>query len=287
MSGHTLSLGAIALDMPDLSLEEIFRTTAEWGLKHVDLYYKVNYVDFDVDEVRRLSRVYDVQVHSISTRGIPLSQRLDVTEQLEVISQALEHAGQLGAGFSESMAGPTKLSTAEAVDRYVELISPIVRRAETLGVTLLVENVFNRDEARDPTASVEGTRMLLERVGSDNFALCWDIANFAVNGESTHPHPYEALKPWIKYVHLKDTLPQASCTLPYQETKRIMVDPERGGFVSVPLGQGIVDVDGVVDRLIRDEFAYPVTVELFCSPDKRAPYWDQTGQWLKSKGLLA
>lgn len=286
MSARRFSLGAIALDMQDLSLEDIFRTTAAWGLEHVDLYYKVNYSDFDVAQIKRLQSAYGVRVHSVSTRGMPLSHKLDANEQLEIVSQALEQAAKLGAKYSESMAGPAKLGTDAAIDRYVELVAPIVRRAEDLGVTLLVENVFNRDDGMDPTASVDGTRKLLERVGSENYALCWDIANFAVNGESTCPRPYETLKPWIKYVHLKDTVPQASCDLTYQERKRVMVDPERGAFVSVPLGMGMVDVKGIVDRLIADGFEYPVTVELFCGDQNREDYWRNTETWLRSTGLL-
>ena len=280
------SVGLVGLDFPGIPLEAAFEAAAEWGAEHLDLYSRENYTRDEVDEIPALSRRYGVSVRTVGSRAMPCGIGNNVDGELDLMREALEDAARVGAEFSETMVGAGDQSEEAAIERYAQLVGPLVDRARELGVVIVIENVFHRAGGTDPTSSVTGLQALVEKINDPHAGICWDTANFVVDGGDSYPVPYETLKPWIRTVHLKDARVRDVDADPRIEDTRVMGEPRRKTFAAVPLGSGVVRVDEIVTRLIADGFGGPVSVELFCEPQRRDWYWCESRPWLEARNLL-
>lgn len=146
----------------------------------------------------------------------------------------------------------------EAVERYVRLIRPSVAIAESLGVTILIENHFSHAPG-EVTNTAQGCVDLVTAVGSDNFAVNFDLCNFAIGGQQ-FPASYETLKPHIRNVHIKDAR-NFDPVSDADYTGRIVTDLVHGEFMFVPVGEGITPNAELLDLLVRDGLDVPVTIE--------------------------
>lgn len=290
MSDHSFSFGVVGLDFPEHSLDSLFRFAAENGLSFIDLYNRVNFVDFDVESIRSFVDKYGVAVNSISSRAMPNAATLSTSNEVELALESLEQAARLGVGLSESMVGASNIdvSTDEAIEEYLHKASPILDRADRLGVTVVVENVFNRDGGHDVTATIDGTVRLMEAAGG-RLGLCWDTGNYIVDGSdpASVTETMDRVLPWTKMIQIKDvTQVQEPDTGTGLETTRLMRDTHNGVWRSVPLGQGEARIDDVLAELSRREWAGPVSLEMFTSPARFEAYWAASRDWLSAKMTL-
>ncbi|GAB5601678.1 sugar phosphate isomerase/epimerase [Thermus sp. FJN-A] len=110
----------------------------------------------------------------------------------------LDRAAELGADgavlHSGIPHGRTPEEAQERAERLVEALAPVVRRAQTLGVPLLLENTH------EPTP--EALRPVLEAHGPA-LGFCFDAAHARVFSQTPDPEPWLALGP--KHLHLNDT----------------------------------------------------------------------------------
>ena len=178
MSDRIFPLGLVGLDFPDLSLESLFRFAADEGLDHVDLYNRVNLTSFDIPWVLDLVQKYNVRVNSLSSRAMPNTHQVAFEDEVRLALESLEMAARLEVTLSESMVGASALdlTDAEAIDQYLTRVEGVLDRASELGVTILIENVHDRDAGRDVTASLSSTLELLDRADG-RLRMCWDSGN--------------------------------------------------------------------------------------------------------------
>src|SRR5207248_3095935 len=73
---------------------------------------------------------------------------------------------------------------------------------------------------------------------------------------------YELLKPYIRYVHLKDFVKYDERIYPWRAERPMRIE-YRGTFVGVPVGTGSLNCEGILERLVEDGYDGVVTVELF------------------------
>jgi sugar phosphate isomerase/epimerase len=94
-------------------------------------------------------------------------------------------------------------------------------------------------------------------VGSDRLKVVWDPANAFVSGEdSAFPDGYEAVKPYMAHVHIKDAR---------------LLDPESGLTAWERIGDGVVDYRGQLKALIDDGYTDIISVETHYSPPGKTP----------------
>src|SRR5258708_25209955 len=74
-------------------------------------------------------------------------------------------------------------------------------RARAAGITLLHEN--EKDIYGDTIARCVD---LLQSIDDPHFQIAFDPANFIQCQQTPYPDAYEALRPWLRYVHVKDAL---------------------------------------------------------------------------------
>lgn len=151
--------------------------------------------------------------------------------------------------------------TAPLLDRLVPLLERAADRAASRRVTLALENHGDL-RARE---IVE----LLHRVNHPALGVCLDNVNLVRVGDDMIDAT-RLLAPHVRMVQLKDCL-DGDPTVP-------------GGPISTALGEGDVDLDGVLDALVDGGFDGPVCVELAAlgpDPDDERDMVARSIDWLR------
>jgi sugar phosphate isomerase/epimerase len=134
----------------------------------------------------------------------------------------------------------------EMLDRIAEGLREAARRAEDAGVTLLLENV------RSCWANTGvNTAAVLEAVDSPALQALWDPANDFVSGGVPYPDGYEAVRPHMLHVHVKDAR---------------TVDAATGLTAWAPVGDGEVDYQGQIRALLEDGYPGVLALETHWRP---------------------
>ncbi len=78
-------------------------------------------------------------------------------------------------------------------------------RARSASVTLLHEN--EKDIYGD---TIDRCVDLMRNCANEHFKVVFDPANFIQCAQVPYPDAYDALRPWLAYVHVKDALPDGN-----------------------------------------------------------------------------
>jgi sugar phosphate isomerase/epimerase len=138
--------------------------------------------------------------------------------------------------------------TPEIEERIAEAFAAPVALAAQEGVTLVLEN-----EHACMIGSGAEAAHLLAKVNSPHLKACWDPGNAFSLGERAYPDGYEAVRPWVAHVHVKDGN---------------MVDtPDHGKQARFcVLGEGEIDYAGQFAALERDGYQGYVSLETHYVP---------------------
>ena len=168
-----------------------------WGKNVLDLS------DEDLAVLKRNLENVGIRVSSI---GSPIG-KIPITDpfapHLARFQRALETANLLGAPYIRvfSFFIPEGDDPADHADEVMARMTTLAHAAEMSGITLLHENekhIFGDTPAR--------CLQILETVDSPALRAAWDPANFVQCGVRPFAEGYEALRPFIAYVHVKDAL---------------------------------------------------------------------------------
>ncbi len=86
---------------------------------------------------------------------------------------------------------------------------PLVKKAEEIGVKIAIENIFE-DEPQN-------LRLLMEKMGNDNFGICFDSGHFNLFSKVSFEDWLGHLKPYIIELHLHDNNKTSDQHLPIGE----------------------------------------------------------------------
>jgi sugar phosphate isomerase/epimerase len=127
------------------------------------------------------------------------------------------------------------------LERIVEGLRIACGVAAAAGVTLALENV------RSCWGNTGvNSRRILDAVGSPYLKAIWDPGNDYVSGGVPYPEGYEAVKPYVAHVHLKDAK---------------VVDPGTGLTAWECVGEGEVNLPEQMAALARDGYDGVVSLE--------------------------
>jgi len=139
--------------------------------------------------------------------------------------------------------------TPELEERIADAFVAPLALARKEGITLILEN----EHACMIGSGAESAR-LLGRIDSPYMRACWDPGNAFSLGETSYPDGYEAVRPWIAHVHVKD-----GC----------MVETSDHGLQArwCVMGEGEIDYPGQFAALRRDGYAGYVSLETHYVPN--------------------
>ncbi len=196
---------------PDL--DEQVATLQSEGIRYLDLrgMWNINVLDLSDAHIRQIKQTLDAQGIGVAAIGSPIG-KVAIDSPFENTMQKLERAisvaQALGTGFIRifSFYAPTHAQWAGAAldahrDEVMVRLRTMIERARAAGVTLLHEN--EKDIYGD---TIDRCVDLMRSCEDEHFRLAFDPANFIQCGQVPYPDAYEALRPWLAYVHVKDAL---------------------------------------------------------------------------------
>jgi sugar phosphate isomerase/epimerase len=191
---------------PDLDVQ--LDTLAAEQMRFLELrgVWGKNVLKLDDAEIARVKGALRERGVGVSSIGSPIGKigvRDDFAPHLAEFRRALAVAHELEAPFIRIFsffipAGDDPASHREAV---LDRLGQIVRAAEGSGVTLLHEN--EKEIYGDVPARCLD---LLTTINSPLLRAAWDPANFVQCGVRPHDEGYADLRPFIAYVHVKDSI---------------------------------------------------------------------------------
>ncbi len=190
--------------------QEQLSTLLNEGIHALDLrsVWGTNVLDLTDQQVATLKQALDEQHISVAAIGSPIGKvALDVpfAEHLTRFERALELAHFFQTPFVRifSFYAPagSQDEPAEWRDEVLARLRAMTTRARAANVVLLHEN--EKDIYGDTIARCMD---LLESINDPHFQLAFDPANFIQCRQEPYPAAYESLRPWLRYVHVKDAL---------------------------------------------------------------------------------
>lgn len=176
-----------------------------------------------------LDRYSEAELAALSRRARDLGIELELGAEgldAKVLGAYLGIAAALDARLVRI--APSAADAARGNDEIATEIATVIPAFRDRGVTIAVENHFH----------VPSPRLvdLIRRVDSPQFGVCLDVANSIACREWPR-ETIDLLAPYAVNLHLKDY--------------RLMLDPNGVGlsFTGTPLGQGLTDIDHVLDAL--------------------------------------
>jgi 3-oxoisoapionate decarboxylase len=251
---------------------------AGMGLDNVHFSERGNFASLEPDYLRRLKEHADslgltVEVGMGSFNRYAASFKPELGSGEQQLADMIDAAVIMGSPVVRCFMGMEgdrtgKVPFAEQLDECVRTLRAVAPRARDAGIKIGVENHGGVDLlARE-------LRGLIETVGTDVAGACLDTGNPAYGGEDPLLSA-EILAPYTVTSHVRDT--------------RIWAD-ERGAQAQwVPLGEGNVDLRGILAILQAKAPTVPVDLEIITGRGPKAlPYFDRSaGFWTIYPQMLA
>ena len=199
------------------NLDEQVAVLQREGIGYMDLrgVWNINVLDLTDDHIRKIQETLDAQGMGVAAIGSPLG-KVPIDSAFEAQLQRLERAIEIAHMFQTpfirifSFYPPTTTNGVSHDpgayrEEVLRRLQAMIARANTEGITLLHEN--EKDIYGDTIARCVD---ILRQCSSAHFRAAFDPANFIQCGQVPYPDAYEALRPWIAYVHVKDALADGS-----------------------------------------------------------------------------
>lgn len=200
---------------PDLD-EQVAVLQSE-GIRYMDLrsVWNINVLDLTDAHINTIKATLDAQGIGVAAIGSPLGKvPIDspFDAHLQRLERAIEIAHILSTPFIRIFSFYPAASAGEASDDPASMRDEVMRRlhemteyARAAGITLVHEN--EKDIYGDTIARCID---IMQQCANTHLRAAFDPANFIQCGQVPYPDAYEALRPWIAYMHVKDALSDGS-----------------------------------------------------------------------------
>jgi 3-dehydroshikimate dehydratase len=179
-----------------------------WNTNVLDL------TDAQVATIKKTLAAHDIGVAAIGSPigKVPIDSPFE--DHMQRFERAIELAHTFGTPFirifsfyppSASTRDVGSVNPTEWRDEVLRRLREMTARARAAGIILLHEN--EKDIYGDTIARCKD---LLQSCNDAHFQAILDPANFIQCEQTPYPDAYETLRPWLRYVHVKDALPDGS-----------------------------------------------------------------------------
>ncbi len=199
---------------PDLE-EQIVVLQSE-NIHYLDLrgVWDTNVLDLTDEQVMQVKQALDAHGMHVAAIASPIG-KVSIDSPFDEYLLRFERAVQLAQSFQTSYirlfsfyppaSEDTAPDPATWRDEVLYRLREFTRRASAARLILLHEN--ERDIYGDTIARCVD---LLQSIDNPHFQAILDPANFIQCGQTPYPDAYEQVHPWLRYVHVKDALPDGS-----------------------------------------------------------------------------
>jgi sugar phosphate isomerase/epimerase len=200
-----MKLAFSTISCPSYDAARMCRAALDYGYDAVELYalegqrLTVELLAQRLPELRQTFQRHAVPICSLNSWGqFSMADPAARAAMEQQVTRAVELAAELGSPQVKTFGGnlPPGVPAEQVFDYVAEHIGRVARRAESLGVRLLLET----HDGFSPAAHVEA---ILKRVPSPAFAALWDVHHPFRMGET--PEQVDAvLGHRVAHVHVKD-----------------------------------------------------------------------------------
>lgn len=189
-------------------LDEQLSTLEAESMRYLELRaaWGTNVADFDDDQVRRLGAELSARGIGVSSIGSPIG-KIPVDAPLEPELERLRRIGTIAEQLGTTTVRVFSFFIPRGVDpsthrrEVLDRMASLAEVAAELGLVLAHEN--EKEIYGDvPARCVE----ILQHVDSPSLRSTFDAANFVQCGVRPHTEGYEALRPYLHYVQIKDAI---------------------------------------------------------------------------------
>ncbi|HEX6557591.1 MAG TPA: TIM barrel protein, partial [Ktedonobacteraceae bacterium] len=205
-----IRLSAFA-DEISADLDEQIAVLSSEKVRFLDLrsVWNTNVLDLSDQQVARIKETLDAHGIGVAAIGSPIgkvpidssfNEHLHLFERAITVAQALQTPYIRIFSFYPPMASDRgAVNPAEYRDEVLRRLREMTARARAAAVILLHEN--EKDISGDTIARCVD---LLQGINDAHSPAVFDPANFIQCGQTPYPDAYEAIRPWLRYVHVKD-----------------------------------------------------------------------------------
>lgn len=228
---------AVISDEISQDLDVVIRFAQDNLLQGVELrsVWEKGPFQWEEADVRRMKEMLDAAGLAVCGIGAPFfkcdrADRAAVTEHIESLRRLCKFARILGTNMIRGFSfWKNENDTPETIAEEFKAVTPI----------LVEENMYLVLEPDPAVNTPNGATVaaLLQKIDHPRVGALWDPGNipFDTAGEIPYPNGYEAVFPWLRHVHLKDSL------------------RDENGPRVVPFGTGQVDMEGQFRRLVDED----------------------------------
>jgi 3-dehydroshikimate dehydratase len=179
--------------------------------------WDTNVLDLSNEQVTQIKQVLDAEGIGVAAIGSPIGKvPIDASfdEQMLRLARAIELAHLFQTSyiriFSFYAPGGAKSPSTTANregwrNEAIRRLRAMTVEARTAGIMLLHEN--EKDIYGDTIGYCVD---LLQSINDEHFQAVFDPANFIQCGQTPYPDAYDQLRPWLRYVHVKDAHPDGA-----------------------------------------------------------------------------
>ena len=233
------------LGCPEWSWEDIYSMAKDTGFDGIELrgvegeirsYEAKPFLANEIDATQRKLEALHLEIPCISSSCCIKNESFFQKTKTDGLA-SIDLASRLGTPYVRILGDLEPFETLPVDEAYVvQAITGLSDYAEGKNVTLLIEtNGVYADSAI--------LRAMMQKVDRANVAVLWDIHHPARYKGEAPSATYLRLKPWIRYVHVKDSI-QNDTGIQYKMT-----------------GEGDIPVREVLDLLLEEKFEGYVSLE--------------------------
>ena len=226
----------MSFSTPEMGLAEMLETAREYGYDGIEPRLdeehghgiEVAATSAERAAIRRRAEDAGIAIACLAT-SLRYTDPARTEEMLRQTHERIDLAGDVGAPAMRVFGGnlPEGASREQATDLLVESFSSVAGHAAERGVTLCLET---HDGWCDPAH----VAAVVERVNHPAIAVNWDIMHPVRTRPATIDESFEALKPWIRHLHVHDGSAEPLSLL--------------------PIGQGDIDHRRAIELLMTIDF---------------------------------
>jgi len=214
----------MSFSTPDLTLAETLALATRLGYDGIEPRLQAEHkhgIEYDTPAADRQAIKAQVQDSGIALCCLATSCRYSdpalTLQFVEDTHKAIDLAGDTGCPRLRVFGGPIPdgVTREQALELCVTSLAGVAPHAAERGVTLCVET---HDSWCDPN----NVAKIIRGVNHPNIMVNWDIMHPVRAGGSTMDAAFEALKPWIRHLHIHD-------------------GPVSEPFQLLPIGEGAID----------------------------------------------
>lgn len=221
----------MSFSTPELSVAQMLEAAQEFGYDGIEPRIDAGHahgVEVSADAEQREEFARQADEAGIAIACVATSLRYaDPAAAKDVLAQTRERidlAGDLGAPTMRVFGGKLAegLTREDAIDLVAGSLSKVADHAAECGVTICMET---HDDWCDP----EHVAAVLAEVNHPAVGCNWDIMHPVRTGEATIDESFEALKLWVRHLHIHDGTGD--------------------GIALTPIGEGIIDHKRTIELL--------------------------------------